>query len=431
VVLAVLAVPAALTASPALAAGATQSALCDGYQAGNCAITPDNGPIMSDGEPRGVTVYGRPGVQVSVQFYVIEFNRAGQITGLVPSGTPATGTTAEVRPGEGVLNGARIVPRTSGSLGGGWGFVGLADDGDIDLRRRLGTVVQFGGRTLRSLGDGFAEQKPVGTPLDLHVIGNVQGVGYWVEYRDANGDWVPVPGHGYGSATHLASTPGEISQLTYTVPGTLTRGREYTFRVNHHLNYGGSPDRPVADPAFLEWTVIPAATGEESGRGNNFDPGLGPGEEDGPDDGGPGDGDPGDGDPGDGPEDPEPTQEPDPTDAPDPTPSPEPTPEDDSGEDDSGEDDSGEGDTGEDDTGRNDPDEAARPADDPDAEQQIDQAVVWGSEDMGTPLPSSAPQPAGEPVSWALGLFGAALLAAPVAWWAVGRRRDREAGERL
>lgn len=272
-------------AGSAHAAGAHQSALCDGYTVGTCAITTDSRVAAQDQLLR-VQAVGHPGVSLTLQFYVIEFNSRGQITGLVPSGNPVEGVTRSLSGGRGTLDEARLVPRTVPDVPGGWGFVGLADDTSLDLRSRLGAVVEFGGRTLKLLGDGYADQKPVGVPLDLHVIGNVPGVGYWVEYLAADGTWTAVEGQGYGAAQRLLSSPGEVSHLSYTVPTDLVPGQAYRFRINHHLNYGGAEDRPIAAPAHAEWTVIPSEHGEAGERGQQLDPSKGPGT---PDPQGPGD----------------------------------------------------------------------------------------------------------------------------------------------
>ncbi len=225
-----------------------------------------------------VRATGNPGTLLTFQFYLVEFNSLGELTGLVASGEPVQATTRALGGGRGDLRDpARLVPRTVPDVPGGWGFVGLADDTSLDLTTRLGTVVEFGGRTLKLLGDGYADQKPVGVPLDLQVIGNVPGVGYWVEYLAPDGTWTALPGQGYDASQRLLSSPGEISHLTYTVPEGLVAGQPYRFRVNHHLNYGGAEDRPIASPAYNEWTVVPSEQGEARARGQNFDRTKGPG----------------------------------------------------------------------------------------------------------------------------------------------------------
>ncbi|MBC9734029.1 hypothetical protein [Nocardioides marmotae] len=280
----------------AQAAGPSQSALCDGYTAGPCSlsVTTDAG-AAAPGQLLRVTGEGNPGTRLVLQFYVVEFNSRGQVTGLVPSGDPVEGTTRALTGGRGTLDQVRLVPRAVPEGPSGWGFVGLADDSSLDLSTRIGQVVEFSGATLRLLGDGYADQKPVGVPLDMHAIGNVPGVGYWVEYLADDGSWTPVPGHGYGAAQRLRSSPGEISHLSYVVPADLVPGQAYRFRVNHHLNYGGAEDRPVAAPAYAEWTVVPSEHGEAGTRDEQLDPAKGPGVPDpegpaGNDGGGPGGG---------------------------------------------------------------------------------------------------------------------------------------------
>ncbi|MBM9461774.1 hypothetical protein JK386_17925 [Nocardioides sp. zg-536] len=251
--------------------GQSQSVLCDGYTAGTCSVTTDSTVAAQDQLLR-VSATGNPGAHLVLQFYVIEFNSRGELTGLVPSGAPVDGVTRDLGAGRGRLDDARLIPQAVADVPGGWGFVGLAADSSLDLSTRVGQVVEFGGRTLKLLGDRYAEQKPVGVSLSLHVLGNVPGVGYWVEYLADDGTWTPLPGHGYGAAQRLLASPGEISQLTYSVPTELTPGQPYRFRVNHHLNYGGAEDRPVADPAHAEWVVVPSEHGRTQPLGQQFDP---------------------------------------------------------------------------------------------------------------------------------------------------------------
>lgn len=284
--------------APAQAGGPSQSALCDGYAVGTCSlsVTIDAG-AAAPGQLLRVTGAGNPGTRLVLQFYVVEFNSRGEVTALVPSGEPAEGTTRALGGGRGTLDEVKLVPRAVPDVPSGWGFVGLADDSSLDLSTRIGQVVEFGGATLRLLGDGYADQKPVGVPLEMHAIGNVAGVGYWVEYLAADGAWTPVPGQGYGAAQRLLSSPGEISHLSYVVPPELVPGQAYRFRVNHHLNYGGAEDRPIASPAYAEWTVVPSEHGVAGLRDEQLDPAKGPGVPDpeapAGDDGGEADGGPG------------------------------------------------------------------------------------------------------------------------------------------
>lgn len=229
-----------------------------------------------------VHLAGNPGVEALVQFYSIEFDAAGAITGLVPGGAPAKVRVSSPTP---------MIPRATAGTAGGWGFFGLAADTSIDLRSRVGAVVEFGGRTLKLLGDGYAEQKPVGTPLEMWTLGNVKGVGYWVEYLADSGEWLPTPGHGYSSPTRAMTSPGEIAVITYTVPTDLAAGKRYRFRINSHLNFSGGPEQLVADPSYVEWNVVASAGAGDGGdegdggggagpvpaeRGRQFDPNAGP-----------------------------------------------------------------------------------------------------------------------------------------------------------
>lgn len=394
-------------------AGPMEDALCGSYQ-GTCSLAPSTSVASSD-QLLGVTAQGSPGVRLLVQFYVVEFNSKGQVTALLPSGDPVEGTTNS----RGHLSGPSVVPRSLPDVPSGWGFVGLADDTSLDLTTRLGRVVELEGRTLKLLGDGFADQKPVGVALDMHVIGNVRGIGYWVEYLADDGRWTPAPGHGYGSVQRLRNSPGEISLLTYTVPAELVAGKQYRFRVNHHLNFAGSEDRPVAAPAYSEWTVIPSEQGKAQDRGQQFDPSKGPGA---PDHEGPGNG------PGDGAPAPTPTPAPAPTPTPAPAPtapgkpappvpgaplpsspptaapsaSPSPTP-------------------------STSPSSAPPVPAAPSGARAADVDQVWGDE-ARVAMEARAGETRAE-VSWALALTLVALVASPVLWVALRRRWARASEE--
>lgn len=248
-------------------ATADQNSLCTAAAEG-CEVTTSK-PSVNAGETLHVRARGNPGVEVSLRFFLIEFNADGAITGLVPQGPARTGTTSdrgrvdlEFAPGAGDGNAASA---------GGWGFVGFTDDDSLDLTQRLGAVVAFGNSAVRLLGDGYAYQKPVGTELDLHLVGNKRA-GYWVEYAADDGTWVALPGQGPEAPINLRNSPGEIGHLPYTVPGSLIKGKPYTFRVNTVLNYSGST--LLADAGFAEWIVVPSDNPRKQGRGENFDPTL-------------------------------------------------------------------------------------------------------------------------------------------------------------
>jgi hypothetical protein len=278
-----LLVLSAVGVDSAHADGPTQHDLCDGYGgAHGCRLVTDDTTINL-GNRVGAVAWGNPGVDVQAVVYLVEFNSAGAITGLVPASAPVAGRTTTVAGGQGQTFFERsLVPyQPAGHPSGGWLFLGLADDSSPDLRGRIGTLIKYGGDTVRSLGDGYAAQKPAGEPLDLDVIGFVNGASYWIEYLDDRGRWRPLPGQGYDHAQRLSGAdPTERQQLTYTIPTSLTRNKSYQFRINTDLNYGGSVDRPVAKPAYVEWTVIPSSTPLTQERGHDFNPDLAPGEPD-------------------------------------------------------------------------------------------------------------------------------------------------------
>lgn len=276
---------AAALALPVLALGPAahadqQTDLCSGAAQGcglwlansNSMSTGDTLRVIDSGVRYVVTVQGKPGVRVDVQFYAVEFNSKGQVTALVPSGSPVSVTAGTTQ---------MITPRSVGGGASGWGFVGLADSTSTDLRTRVGSLYEFSGLTLKTLGDGFAELKPVDTELQMWALGNVRGVGYWVEYQDRDGVWRSVPGQGYSSPQRLTTTPGEVSALKYTVPSFLEAGQPYQFRINSHLNFSG-PDALVTRPEYVEWTVVPSggSNGVDAPRGDQLDPDAAPGDPD-------------------------------------------------------------------------------------------------------------------------------------------------------
>lgn len=435
----VAAVLATLTLSlgAAHAAGPTQGALCDGYGgAGGCRVTTDDDTINL-GRRVNPSAWGNPGVDVTLMVYLVEFNSAGAITDLVPASAPGRGRTRAVGSGQGVANDQtlQLIPyQPDGFPSGGWMFLGLADDTSLDLTKRIGQLIEYGGDTLRLMGDGFAAQKPVGTTLSLDVIGQVPGMKYWVEYRDDAGRWVAVPGQGFHDAQRLSGPPSQRRQLSYLVPGHLTQGRSYQFRVNTELNYGGSPDLPVAHPAFVEWTVIPSAVPVSQGRGKDFDPTLAPGKKD----PAPGPGRP---DPNPGPGT-KPTGRPSarPSTQPSARPSAKPSGQPSAAQSapaavrphtSSGPSAPAAGSPSPVPSASAAPTAKSSPTADPQAQAGSAAGSVWGKEASSAEAAAAA-MPASPKVARSVALLGLVLVLAPAVWWSLTRRRDRrDPGETL
>lgn len=398
-------------------ARADQGALCDAAAEG-CGVTTSKSSVNA-GETLHVRAQGNPGVEVSLRFFLVEFNSDGAITGLTPQGPARTATTSdrgradlEFAPGAGDGNAASS---------GGWGFVGFADDDSLDLAQRLGAIVAFGNSAMRLLGDGYAYQKPVETELDLHVVGNKRA-GYWVEYHDADGRWVPLAGQGPDAPINLRNTPGEIGHIPYTVPGDLIEGKPYTFRLNTVLNYSGGT--LLKDAGFTEWIVVPSGDPKKRGRGNNFDPSLPAGKPDRVE--------------------PVPSYSPKPSESP--TPSPSPTPSD-----------SGtptakptprpsvtrtpsarpspSATRSAQPTPSSNPTSTSTPTPTPSAPQSspspspapsprvTDDAAVWGNEATPPPSQPASVRPASFPVAVAVAALLLLLAAAPLGWWGWSRHR--------
>ncbi len=270
------------------AAASMRSALCDGYAgAGGCRVEASGTEINGGGQVMA-TVWGNAGVAVAVMLYLVDFNASGAITGLVPVSDPQASRTIPKsgNPSEGWSPQPMMLTARppASSPSGGWLLVGLADDtSDLATQIQTGTLLPYGGATLRSLGDTYAEQKPVGTELKLDVIGQVPGERYWVEYETEAGTWLPA-GPGFGDAPKLDGPPDQRRQLTYVVPDTLTRDKEYRFRVNSSLNYDRDLKTPVAEPAAIWWRVRPSDTAAQNlptkEQGKEFDKTLAPGQAD-------------------------------------------------------------------------------------------------------------------------------------------------------
>lgn len=416
----VLLLVAALLVGPlavfAHAGGPQRSALCAGREI--CAITPT--AQVNVGEVLQLSVRGNSGARLDLQIYSVQFNRSGALTGLVPVGDVETRTTQAAASN---LSVPMIADTRTVS---GWGFLGLTEEAGQAPDQRLGAFFGFGGAsTMLLLGDGYAEQKPTGTPLEMHVVGTQPKVKYWVEYRNDSGTWTAVPGQGMTNAQSFETPSNEVAGISYQVPAHLTRGQGYEFRITSNLNYttGGNL---VATPAFTEWTVVPSATGGvEQDRGKNFDPSLAPGKPDPTNDPttgptappsavpthrpsvstpGPGDGTGSAGPSGQpaiaspaAPTAPSGTGAP--TAVPSGPPSPSPTP-----------------------SASATASASARPtagASGPSAPS----GMVWGAEELGTPV--AANRPAGRTVSGLLTVVGAVLLAGPLLWWLAHRHRTR------
>lgn len=389
-------------------AGTMQDDLCAGSGGPNgCSVShTDMDDSINLGTRLGLSARGNPNVDVSLMVYLVEFNSAGAITDLIPASAPVTGRTSDPY---GNFNGAQVtVFQPDGFPSGGWLFVGLTDDQGLDLTRRIGKLLQFGGDTLRLLGDGYAAQKPVGQTLTMDVMGQVPGIRYWIEYQDDSGAWVPVPGQGFHDSTRLSGPPSQRRQLSYHVPADLTVGALYLFRINSELNFGGAPNIPVAKPGYVEWTVMPSNSPVAKAKGKDFDPNLPAGVPD-----------------------TEPTPQPSPEPTPTPQPTPTPSPSASATHRPSGPGDSGGGGTsqgppasGSNSSAQQSPKpQTSTPTEDPESADTINAGSVWGQEastadSAGTPLPASSG------TARLIALLGLLIVAAPVAVWLVMRRRD-------
>lgn len=209
-----------------------------------CGDGPTGCSIRLYGTPReGVqvtaAVTGRPSVTVPLRVYRVEL-AGDRISRLVPVGQPAPVQLNGHGNGQAPL----AVPAEDGDAG--WSFVSLGDVAGTDPAELVGSFAVTAGRRPVLLGDAYAEQKPVGQDLDLHLGAAVDTHRFAVEYRDESGIWRDVT----RPTTAPRDDQNHVSHVAYQVPRGL-RARAYAFRL-----------RNLSDPAApQEWSVVPATNG--------------------------------------------------------------------------------------------------------------------------------------------------------------------------
>ncbi|MCW5954256.1 MAG: hypothetical protein KIT69_18560, partial [Propionibacteriaceae bacterium] len=136
-----------------------------------------------------------------------------------------------------------IPPLPAGQAGGPVLFV-VADAAGKQLSELLGTWSLLTARTPLVLGDGYAERKPVGAPLELQLAAVESSGWFAVEFTDAAG------------RIEIASDPAappcadRLCTVGYTVPRGLS-ATDHQFRL---------VDRS-SGAVVAEWTVRPDAAG--------------------------------------------------------------------------------------------------------------------------------------------------------------------------
>lgn len=233
--------PAVATAAPPQQV----SALCDGAPDG-CGIRVDT--WMREGATYPVTVQGRPGARVRVVIYAASLDD-GRVTALTPV---ASGDEVFVG-SSGTVSTRVAIPPVTDDLSGGWALVSLEGVTLAGLADTVGGWVPFGSRIPTLLGDGYAEDKPVGRPLELSLVGTIPGSKFAVDYADASGIWRDATAP--DAANEPAARPDEVATVSYVVPRGLSP-QAYTFRLRN-LTSGTSE---------ATWSVVPSATGVERER---------------------------------------------------------------------------------------------------------------------------------------------------------------------
>lgn len=238
--------------SPALAQtdGAT-SALCADH-AKPCAVQLDG--TVRESAYIDVTVLGAPGTSTSVQAYRVTLN-GDRIDGLTAysSATPARlGPTGVARSGVGL-------PALPDSATGGFVFVSLAGMADTDVSRMVGSFAVLGAASPMLLGDGYADQKPVGQVLDLQYYAAIPASRFAVDQQADDGSWHEVTAQ--AQPGDLAMSADSIGHVRYTVPRGLQQ-KAYTFRLRN----------TTVNRVVSTWTVIPSLNPASQNRAGVWTP---------------------------------------------------------------------------------------------------------------------------------------------------------------
>lgn len=237
-----LAAPATASAAPDTAT----SRLCGGRMACSIQVNSPLRPAMYT----EVLVTGRPGARISVQAHLVRFTDGNEFDHLERYGKPEDVVVGRNGTATARLLLEALKPSQQASP---WLFIGPPD---VDQKRfavHVGAFVPFGSMRPQVLGDGFASEKPVGVPLNLHFTGALEHSFYWVEWRDGAGVWRRVnrphsKAYDWGES---APDPQSVSVLPYTVPRGLSNSPQ-KFRL-----------QSVGDgQTVATWQVIPSENPE-------------------------------------------------------------------------------------------------------------------------------------------------------------------------
>lgn len=227
--------------------------LCDRAPNG-CQVT---GPAeIREGTVLRVSVAGAPNVVSQAMVYRVDLDDQNNVKGLDP--ISVRGTFRLSASGFTSVDLA-VPPMARGTAG--WAFVSLVGQQGSDVSETVGQFIPLGSRRPMLLGDGFAEEKPVGRSLELHMVGAIPGSRFAVEYLNDHGTWQDVTDDTPG-AVHVARQLQQVSHVRYQVPRGLRANTRYVFRL-----------RNLSDAALSEpWSVIPTAHGVPQARRPQFVP---------------------------------------------------------------------------------------------------------------------------------------------------------------
>ncbi|RMB58344.1 hypothetical protein [Tessaracoccus antarcticus] len=246
--LATLLLAAPWAVSPAAAAPPAQAAtLCAGSPRG-CAL--ETNDWLREGATFPVTVIGNANARIQVVVY-LAVATDGVLTELRPISSEADVITNT----SGVAHTDVAIPTLgAGGDSSGWALVSVGGMQDTtETLQTVGQFVPFGARVPLILGDGYGDEKPAGSVLDLQFTGTIPGTRFAVDYADADGIWhdtTATADAAPANTTAAATRPDAITTLRYVVPRGLT-STPHKFRL-----------RNVSDSAISPlWLATPTVDG--------------------------------------------------------------------------------------------------------------------------------------------------------------------------
>ena len=166
-----------------------------------------------EGATNSVTVQGAPHVRVKLRAYQAIADGA-ELKELKPLGDGVEVVTNR----GGIATVDLSIPAVVKDASSGWALISVDGVTGTDVSTTVGTFAPFGARIPTVLGDGFAVEKPVGVPLDLHVVGSIRGTRFAVEIEHDDGTWEDVT----LQHTHVDAAPDEDAIVQYALPRGLT-----------------------------------------------------------------------------------------------------------------------------------------------------------------------------------------------------------------